>query len=148
MAAYTVSQAAEQIGLTAPTLRFYEKEGLLPFVERSSSGIRVFREADLDWLRLIACLKATGMPIKDIRQYIDWSLEGDATLEKRRQMFYERRRAVEGQIAELKKTLATVNYKCWFYDAAVEAGSAETVQRIPLDQMPEAIRQYKKSQAK
>ncbi len=145
---YTVSQAAQQVGLTAPTLRFYEKEGLLPFVARSSSGIRVFQETDMNWLHLIECLKSTGMPIKDIRQYIDWSLEGDATLEKRRQMFYERRKAVEAQIEALHKTLATVNYKCWFYDTAVAAGSSEAVKSIPLDKMPESIRQYREAKSK
>lgn len=145
---YTVSQAAQQIGLTAPTLRFYEKEGLLPFVERSASGLRVFQEADMDWLRLIECLKSTGMPIKDIRQYIDWSLEGDATLEKRRQMFYERRQAVENQIAELQRTLETVNYKCWYYDVAVEAGSTDAVEHVPLEKMPESIRRYKETRCK
>lgn len=143
---YTVSQAAQQMGLTAPTLRFYEKEGLLPFVERSASGIRVFQDADLDWLRMIECLKSTGMPIKDIRQYIDWSREGDATLEKRRQMFYERAKAVEAQIEALQRTLDTVRYKCWYYDVAVQAGSTDAVEHVPPEKMPESIRKYKEAQ--
>ena len=91
---YTISEAAARMHLSAPTLRYYDKEGLLPFVDRSASGVRVFKESDFEWLRLIECLKATGMPIRDIKQFIDWCLEGDATLPQRRDMFRERRRAV------------------------------------------------------
>ena len=60
---YTIGEAAKKLGLTAPALRFYNKEGLLPFVYRSASGIRMFKDEDFEWLRLIKCLKATGMPI-------------------------------------------------------------------------------------
>ena len=140
---YTISEAASQIGLTAPTLRFYYKEGLLPFVDRSKSGIRMFKPSDIEWLRLIECLKATGMPIKDIKQFIDWYMVGDSTLSERRDMFYERKRAVEAQLQQLQRTLDTIRYKCWFYDTAVEAGSSEAAQQFPLDKMPEAIRRYK-----
>lgn len=68
---YTVGEMAKLLGVAASTLRYYDKEGLLPFVERSSGGIRMFRESDIEWLQVIGCMKKAGMSIKDIRQYIE-----------------------------------------------------------------------------
>ena len=67
---YSISEIADKMGLSVHTLRFYDKEGLLPFVERSSGGIRMFQESDIEWLQVIGCMKKAGMSIKDIRQYI------------------------------------------------------------------------------
>lgn len=76
---YTVGEMAKLLGVTASTLRYYDKEGLLPFVERSSGGIRMFQESDIEWLQVIGCMKKAGMSIKDIRQYIEMALQGDDT---------------------------------------------------------------------
>lgn len=138
--AYSIGQAAAKMNLSAYTLRYYDKVGLLPMVERSGSGIRMFSEDDFGWLRLIECLKASGLSIKEIKQYIDWAMEGDSTLEKRRAMFYARKKAVEEQMAELQKTLNTVTYKCWFYDTAVEAGTEEAPKNTKFEDLPEAIK--------
>jgi DNA-binding transcriptional MerR regulator len=127
---YIIGEAAERLGLTAPTLRYYDKEGLLPYVDRSASGIRMFKEADFEWLRLIECLKATGMPIRDIRRFIDWNMQGDSTLGLRRDMFHERKRIVEAQIETMKKTLDMIEYKCWYYDVAAEAGTCDAVKNM------------------
>ena len=67
---YTVGEMAKLLDIPASTLRYYDKEGLLPFVERSSGGIRLFRESDFEWLQVIGCMKKAGMSIRDIRQYI------------------------------------------------------------------------------
>ena len=72
---YTVGEAAKRLGLSPSTLRYYDKEGLLPFVERSSGGIRMFQEKDFEWLQVIECMKKAGMPIKDIRQYLELSAD-------------------------------------------------------------------------
>lgn len=69
--AYTVGEMARRLDVPASTIRYYDKEGLLPFVGRSSGGIRVFTEKDFEWLRIIECLKKTGMSLKDIREYIE-----------------------------------------------------------------------------
>lgn len=113
---YTISQVAEKFNLTAHTIRYYDKEGLLPFVDRSKAGNREFSNSDLDWLRLICCLKNTGMPIKQIKQYIEWCLQGDDTLEIRRQMFIDHRKEVLRQMNDLKENLKTIDYKLKFYD--------------------------------
>lgn len=143
MTLYSIGEAAEKTGLSAYTLRYYDKEGLLPMVERSSGGIRLFRESDFGWLRLIECLKASGLSIKEIKQYIDWYMEGDSTLEQRRSLFYSRKKAVEEQIAQLQKTLNAVTYKCWFYDTAVQAGSEEAVQNMRPEELPPEIRRLR-----
>lgn len=74
---YTISEIAEKMGVSVFTLRFYDKEGLLPFVERIN-GRRVFKDEDFAWLRVISCLKTTGMPIREIREYIALCSGGDA----------------------------------------------------------------------
>ena len=140
---YTIRDAAAHVGIAASTLRYYDKEGLLPFVERTSGGIRMFREADIEWLQLIECLKATGMSIKDIKKFIDLYTEGDSTLVPRRDMFYERKQAVEMQMEALQKTLDFIRYKCWFYDTSVAAGSSDIHKNMKSEDIPEEIKEMK-----
>ena len=102
---YTIKQAAELTNLTPVTLRYYDKQGLLPYMERRESGYRMFSDGDIAMLRVIECLKKSGMPIKDIRQFSEWVLMGDDSLNERYEIFLERKKAVEAQIAELQKTL-------------------------------------------
>lgn len=123
MQTYTIKTAAEKMNLTPATLRYYDREGLLPFMERKESGYRMFSETDLEMLRIIECLKKTGLSIKDIRQFVIWVQKGDASLNERYQLFLDRRKAVEAQISELQKTLDLVNHKCWYYKTAIEAGT-------------------------
>ncbi len=137
---FTIQDAAAHIGVAPSTLRYYDKEGLLPFVRRSSSGIRMFQETDFDWLRLIECLKATGMSIREIKRFIDLYAEGDATLAQRRDMFYQRKQAVEAQMETLNKTLDFISYKCWYYDTAAAAGCEAVLQGMRPEEVPEDIR--------
>ena len=140
---YTIGDVSEKTGLPAPTLRYYDKEGLLPFVNRGNGGIRKFQETDLEWLRVIECLKASGLQIKDIKRYIDLALQGDATLEERRRIFYAQKENVEREIRLLQKTLDMLKFKCWFYDTATELGSADAARNIPEDEMPPQIRKIR-----
>lgn len=120
---YTIKQAAELMHVTPVTLRYYDKQGLLPQMERKASGYRVFSENDMRMLQVIECLKKSGMSIKDIRTFSDWVRQGDDTLQERYEMFLERKRAVEAQIAELQETLAFIEHKCWYYETAIQAGT-------------------------
>ena len=120
---YTIKQAAEIMNVTPTTLRYYDKQGLLPFMERKESGYRIFSEEDIAMLRVIECLKKSGMPIKDIRQFSKWVQMGDDSLQERYEMFLERKRTVEAQMAELQETLDFINHKCWYYETAIEAGT-------------------------
>jgi len=120
---YTISEAAERTGYSAHTLRYYDREGLLPFVEKTPSGKRLFREEDLEWILLIDCLKQTGMSIKGIRQYIDWYIEGDATIPQRYEMFIALRIEAARQMASLQRVMDKLEYKCGFYKEALASGT-------------------------
>ena len=120
---YTIGETAEKMGSTASTIRYYEKEGLLPNIKRDKNGIRFFTENDLQSLKIIECLKATGMPIKDIRKFIDLCAEGDNSLQERYALFLDRKAAVQKQIEELKKIEKVIDFKCWYYQTAIEAGT-------------------------
>lgn len=123
---YGIKEAVERTGLTAYTLRYYDKMGLLPFVERSESGLRKFKEKDFEWLEMINCLKDTGMKLEDIRTFIEWSMEGDKTLELRLNMFCERKQAVNGQIGKLKETLKQIEQKIRYYEEAMQTSTKST----------------------
>jgi DNA-binding transcriptional MerR regulator len=125
MKTYSISEVAKELNLTPYTLRYYDKEGLMPFVERTSSGTRLFKESDIGALKVIECLKSTGMPIKEIKNFIDWCSDGDSTLQQRYNMFMDRKATVEAQIEELKKTMEIIEHKCLYYKTALEAGTED-----------------------
>lgn len=125
MKTYSIGEVAKELNLTVYTIRYYDKEGLIPFVERSESGVRLFKESDIAALNVIECLKASGMPIKEIKNFIDWCSEGDATLQQRYDMFLERKATVEAQMAELKKAMELIEHKCLYYQTALEASTEE-----------------------
>lgn len=116
---YSIGKAAEITGMSAFTLRYYEKEGLLPFVERTSSGTRCFKESDFEWLSLIQCLKNTGMSIKDIKEFVGWCMEGEETLEKRLAMFLAQKKEVEARMTEFQSYLGKLDWKIKFYENAI-----------------------------
>lgn len=141
---YTVGEMAKSLGVPSSTLRYYDKEGLLPFVERSSSGIRVFHEKDYECLQIISCLKKTGMSIKDIRKYIILAMEGDKTIDERLELFKNQRKALEAQIAELQRAMNVLNFKCWYYETAKEAGTVDVPQSMSTNEIPEEFRKIRK----
>ena len=138
--AYTVGEMAKRLGVPASTLRYYDKEGLLPFVGRSTGGIRMFEEKDYEWLRIIECLKKTGMSLKDIRAYIELAMQGDATIDQRMEMFRKQRTVLQARMAELQQTMDTLEYKCWFYETAHQRGTTEGISDLPPEALPENIR--------
>lgn len=140
---YSIGEVANMFRIPASTLRYYDREGLFRNVKRSSGGIRVFSDAEVGTLKVIECLKSTGMEIKDIKRFLDWCGEGDATLQKRRDMFLERRKIVEKQLESIQKTLEMVQYKCWYYETAVHAGTEDVFKIKSFDNMPEQARKGK-----
>lgn len=120
---YTIREASEMFHLPATTLRYYDKQGLLPFMERKASGYRIFSENDIAMLRVIECLKRSGMSIREIRRFTDLTQKGDASLAERHQLFLERKQAVEEQLKEMQEMLDFINHKCWYYETALAAGT-------------------------
>ena len=132
---YTIGQVSEMSGLPISTLRYYDKEGLFPAIERKN-GIRRFGEAELEALRVIECLKRSGLGIKDIKLFTQWCAEGPATYPQRKKLFERRREAVHAEIAELEQTLAMLEFKCWYYDAAIADGNEERLASMLPDKLP------------
>lgn len=121
--ALSIGEVAQQYDLSIPTLRYYEEQGLLPFIKRSPAGRREFRQADLDCLCDIECLKKTGMQLKDIKQYIDWRTAGDETLDQRLALIQQRRQMWASEIESLQAELTKLDHKEWYYTKASEAGT-------------------------
>ena len=126
---YTVGEMARFLNVSASTLRYYDKEGLLPFIEKKENGTRIFKESDLRTLEIISCMKASGMPIKDIKRYMDMCLEGDSTLEERLNIFLKRQEVVKQQIEELNKIMSVIEHKISYYEKAIEAGTEDVVKK-------------------
>ncbi|GEN89022.1 MerR family transcriptional regulator [Oceanobacillus sojae] len=120
---YSIGEVAKKLNLSIPTLRYYDREGLIPFVERTDNGTRVFKESDIDLLKVIQCLKPSGMTIKDIKTFIEWCSDGDSTLQQRYDLFLEQKAVVEKQMEELKNTMDLIDHKCHYYKVALEAGT-------------------------
>ncbi len=120
---YSIGEVSEMLNISISTLRYYDKEGLLPLVNRTSGNIRVFDEADIECLKMIECLKATGLQLKNIKLYFEWCEDGDSTIEKRYRLFVEQKEKTEHQIALLQNALNRINYKCEYYRIAKEKGT-------------------------
>ena len=140
---YTVGEMAKLLGVPSSTLRYYDKEGLLPFVERSANGIRVFHEKDYEWLQVISCLKKAGMSLKDIREYINLAMQGDDTIDERLALFEKQRKNLEAQMAELQHTMDVLNFKCWFYETAKKAGTTLVPQCMEAEEIPEEFQKIR-----
>ena len=98
---YSIGRVSEMFGLPVSTLRYYDKEGLFPNMERVS-GIRKFSDKELETLRVIECLKKSGLEIKDIKQFMEWCSQGSSTYSKRRELFERQKENIECRISHLE----------------------------------------------
>ena len=133
---YTIGEMAKKLGIAPSTLRYYDKEGIMPFVKRTDGGIRMFGDEDYEWLQIISCVKKAGMSLKDIKEFIYMTMKGDETIEDRLNLFLKQRELIEKQIKELQETLETVKFKCWYYETAKKAGSVEAVKNMDDSEIP------------
>lgn len=136
---YSIGQVSEMFGLPISTLRYYDKQGLFPEITRVS-GIRKFSDRELEALRVIECLKKSGLEIKDIKQFMQWCRQGKETYPQRKQLFENQRKNVEQEIEKLNRVLDMLNFKCWYYDRAIKDGSEENLKILPNDDMPKEIK--------
>ena len=137
---YTIGQVSEMFGLPVSTLRYYDKEGLFPKLNRTS-GIRQFSENEIEALRVIECLKKTGLQIKDIKRFMSWCMEGSSTYTKRKELFENQKKQVEAEITKLNKTLDMLNFKCWYYSEAIKDGNENRLSAIIPNNLPENIKE-------
>lgn len=138
METYTIGQISEMFQLPVSTLRYYDREGLFPELRRQS-GRRIFSEREVEALRVIECLKNSGLEIRDIKRFMQWCGEGPSTYPQRKRLFEARRKAVEEEMAHLQKTLNLLEYKCWYYETAMRAGDEEGIQNMLPDGLPKEI---------
>lgn len=133
---YTIGEMANKINIPASTLRYYDKEGLLPFVERTSGGARVFCDDDIQKFKIIDCLKKSGMKLSDIKKFMELVALGDESISDRLEMIKSQREDVLHQIEMLNQTLKLLNYKKWYYETAKQDGNTERVQNLSAEEIP------------
>jgi DNA-binding transcriptional MerR regulator len=114
-ASLTISDAAKASGVSAHTLRYYERAGLLDPVDRAASGHRRYAEEDLVRIQFLTKLRSTGMPIRKVREYAELIRQGDSTHDQRLALLEQHRDAVRAQLAETERTLEIIDYKIDFY---------------------------------
>lgn len=136
---HTIGQVSEMFNLPVSTLRYYDKEGLFPSMQRQS-GIRQFGETEIEALRVIECLKASGLEIKDIKKFMEWCVEGPATYAQRKELFEKRKAALEAEMVQLQKTLDMLKFKCWYYETAIKDGSEDKLKDMIPDGLPSDIK--------
>ncbi|WP_295747277.1 MerR family transcriptional regulator [uncultured Limosilactobacillus sp.] len=137
---FTIGQVAKQFGLSIPTIRYYDAEGLIPGLSRTANGKRLFTRDNLETINMIGCLKKTGMSIKEIKQFVEWCCQGDETLPQRQAMFHQLQQSLLDELATLKTTLEVVDFKCHYYDIAVEHHSEEVAKTALANQQPAGLK--------
>lgn len=138
---YTIGQVSELFQLPVSTLRYYDKEGLFPEIQRTS-GIRKFEEKEIEALRIIECLKKSGMEIKDIKTFMEWCAQGRSTYVQRRDLFLKQKTIVENEIHRMEKVLDMIRFKCWYYEQAIQDGTEDNLKQMLPDQLPEEIQAF------
>lgn len=113
---YTVKEVAEMMELSTYTVRYYENAGLVPDVDRSEGNIRLFSDYSLGWLRLVHCLRATGLPIEGVRRYIRLCAKGDASIPERAEIIFAQEKSLRQQLKALHWQMEVLKYKKHFYE--------------------------------
>ena len=135
---YTIGQVSDIFNIPISTLRYYDKEGLFPYLKRSGN-IRKFSDSELEAIRIIECLKKSGLEIREIKQFFRWVEEGSSTYSDRKRLFELRKAAVEEEISNLQKTLAMLEFKCWYYQQALADGNEDRLKEMIPDNLPAEI---------
>lgn len=124
---YSIQDISKKTGLTISTLRYYDKEGLFPNLERKESNYRVFTELELETLKIIACFKKAGLSISEIRKYMELIQKGDKTLKERLDIMAHQKEALEKQKKEIEESIACVEWKISYYEQALQDGTEKYV---------------------
>ena len=140
---YSIGEISKMFQLPISTLRYYDKEGLFPHLKRVN-GVRQFSESEIETLRVIDCLKKSGLEIKEIKEYMSLCSLGNTTLKQRKEIFEKQKEEVLQEMEKLQKVLSMLNYKCWYYDQAIEKNDEAYAQALSFNQFPPQIQQYYK----
>mgnify|MGYP001084696199 FL=1 len=118
----TISEVSKKYGLTQDTLRYYERIGLIPYINRTSSGIRDYTKEACKWIEFIKCMRLAGLPIETLIEYVALDQEGDSTITARKELLIEEREKLLERIKEMQKTLERLNHKISRYEEAELTG--------------------------
>ena len=131
---YTIKKVSEMTGLSIPTIRYYDKEGLLPDLQRKESGYRIFSDQDLESIDLIECFKASGLTIREIRHFMSLVKRGDVTLAERLAIFQTHIARLEEKLAAVQNALEHSRRTLTFDEIAAKTGSEEAAKELYLAQ--------------
>lgn len=115
----TITEVSEKFHIPQDTLRYYERIGLIPPVNRNKNGIRDFTEENCRWVEFVKCMRSAGLPIEILIEYVGLFQQGDETIEARKELLIEQRRQLSERMEEMKKTLDRLDYKIERYEQAV-----------------------------
>lgn len=118
----TISEVSKRYGISQDTLRYYERIGVIPAVNRSRNGLRDYTEEDCGWVELAACMRSAGLPLETLAEYVGLCQEGDVTIPDRRSLLLEQKEHLEVQLKAVQETLKRLEYKISCYDRAMETG--------------------------
>ena len=134
---YTVKQMAEMMGLTPYAVRYYDNAGLIPEVGRSSGNSRLFSDYNLAWLKVVHCLRSTGLPVPEVRRYIQMCKEGDSTIPERAALIAEQERKLRVQLDELHRQMEILEYKKRYYEDLLAKRTKDQCNPATLPQEPD-----------
>lgn len=117
---YKIKEVAKKMDISEHTLRFWAKSGFFPFIKRNKNNIRLFSDNDLDWVRIVKCLRAVGTENKAIKRYIDLCIKGDSTIPERYEIIQATKLKAEQQMLELQQQMDLLNYKEKYYQNLIK----------------------------
>ena len=123
---YTIKEVADKMDISEHTIRFWAKSGFFPFVTRDKNNNRIFSENDLDWVKIVKCLRSVGTENKAIKRYIDLCIVGDSTISERYKIIQETKLKAQQQLEELKQQIALLDYKENFYENLIKNNLEDT----------------------
>lgn len=130
---FSIKEASEMLGCPAHTIRYYEKEGLLPNITRDEHGNRVFEQKDLNWIKLMTCFRRTGMKVAALKQIVDLALQGESTIPQRKAILEEHQQELHRQQIELNEAFYAVNQKLIIYDG-IQKGTIALDRDLRMDE--------------
>ena len=134
-----IGEIAKMMNLPISTIRYYDKNSLLPNLKRKENNLREFTKDDIDSLNMIHCLKSSGMKIKEIKEFMDWCKQGDSTIDKRFNMFIKQEENIKKEIEFLERNLKLIQFKKWYYGKALKDGTVNKVKNMAIKDMPKEI---------
>ena len=126
---YTISDVAKEFHISTSTIRWYEKQGLIPPIKRDTNGHRYYDEKDLDWFSVVICMKSTDMSIANIRKFAELNAIGDSTLQERLDMIREQKRVTLNKIQELEEYMKTIDFKIMYFEECIKEGTEENMKK-------------------